>query len=473
MRRLLVVVVYLLTVVAATAAPVLPRPAAKWTFMVYMSADGDDLDPNAVLDLAEMTRYGKVLKSLYKKKYDPEAANVHVVVQADRTGSTPGDSTVKNWSGAKRFWVHPKLEEISDLGPTDMGDGDTLRLFVEWARENFPADRYALVIWCHGQGWRKIEVEVNPCSTAETVVAASTRKLLVPIGVTSASFAGGAHDPGAKNKDAKAGSSDDGDILYNAEAVKAVTAAFAGRELELLAYDSCLMGMIETAHAWSDAAHTFVASEELVPGYGFHFDTLLAALENDPAVSPADLGRIMVADYGRGYDRAGAKENTMAAISLSQIKGLSAAVSALADELILKLHASKAAVAKARSECQHYGQGNVHGDTFHHVDLKRFCDLLATHSVDPVVRQKAMHISDLLVKAVDGRRYAGSKRKDGAYGSHGLAIYFPPSRQDYEGDMLNDGSYDQIQARKRPWPVAFVADTSWSRFLLSYFGVMP
>jgi hypothetical protein len=34
----------------------------------------------------------------------------------------------------------------------DMGDAKSLREFVDWGVQNFPADRYALVLWNHGSG---------------------------------------------------------------------------------------------------------------------------------------------------------------------------------------------------------------------------------------------------------------------------------------------------------------------------------
>jgi hypothetical protein len=40
-----------------------------------------------------------------------------------------------------------------DLGEADMADGSTLVDFVTWTVQNYPADRYMLIMSDHGMGW--------------------------------------------------------------------------------------------------------------------------------------------------------------------------------------------------------------------------------------------------------------------------------------------------------------------------------
>ena len=42
---------------------------------------------------------------------------------------------------------------VEDLGEVNMADGQTLVDFVKWAMENYPADKYALILSDHGMGW--------------------------------------------------------------------------------------------------------------------------------------------------------------------------------------------------------------------------------------------------------------------------------------------------------------------------------
>ena len=43
---------------------------------------------------------------------------------------------------------------VEDLGEVNMGDGKALGDFITWGIQQYPAKRYMLVIWDHGQGWR-------------------------------------------------------------------------------------------------------------------------------------------------------------------------------------------------------------------------------------------------------------------------------------------------------------------------------
>ena len=42
---------------------------------------------------------------------------------------------------------------VMDVGEVNMADGQTLVDFVTWAVENYPADKYMLIMSDHGMGW--------------------------------------------------------------------------------------------------------------------------------------------------------------------------------------------------------------------------------------------------------------------------------------------------------------------------------
>ena len=109
-----------------------PSPK-KWTFMVYMAGD-NNLDPNGVKDLQEMKRVGST-------------ATVNVVAEFDRS----------NPHSAKRYFLQKggtaARDAVADLGRTDTGDPKNLIDFVDWAAGAYPAERYILVLWNHGEGW--------------------------------------------------------------------------------------------------------------------------------------------------------------------------------------------------------------------------------------------------------------------------------------------------------------------------------
>src|SRR5690606_28366009 len=44
----------------------------------------------------------------------------------------------------------------------DMGNPDTLGDFIKWAKQNYPADRYCLILWNHGNGWKRSAQDEYP-----------------------------------------------------------------------------------------------------------------------------------------------------------------------------------------------------------------------------------------------------------------------------------------------------------------------
>ena len=89
---------------------------AKWTFMVYISAD-NDLEPYGIIDLNMM-------------EYIGSTSNVEIVVQMDRTSGY--DTSNGNWTGTRRYHVIKDTsqsnigEHISDIGEQNMGLESTL-----------------------------------------------------------------------------------------------------------------------------------------------------------------------------------------------------------------------------------------------------------------------------------------------------------------------------------------------------------
>jgi hypothetical protein len=178
-------------------------------------------------------------------------------------------------------------------GEEQMGEGATLRGFVQWAQATYPAQKYALVVGGHGKGWK----EVSPDgSSARMVPAAAGEQDAIQIGEL-----GG---------------------------------AVAGLSLDLLAFDACLMGMTEVAHEVRGGADVMVASEAVEPAQGYPYDRIISALVATPTMTGADLGVQIVNDYDAFYAARGVEFRTMAAIDLgAPLTGLVEDVDALAAAL--------------------------------------------------------------------------------------------------------------------------------------------
>jgi hypothetical protein len=120
-----------------------PQPLKEWTYMVYIAGDNDlDEDNGVVVDIEE--------------EYSPVGSNnnLNIMVLADRAKKSSG------WTSTKLFYVTKGMKAnsssaIADWGERNMGSSDTLYEFVKYCKENYPAKKYALVMWNHAGGWYK------------------------------------------------------------------------------------------------------------------------------------------------------------------------------------------------------------------------------------------------------------------------------------------------------------------------------
>ena len=115
-------------------------PPAKWTVLVYMNAK-NSLDPFSLTNFEQMASV-------------PNSKEVNVVVEWGRL----------TWQHVYRIKVRNGMSidrepaggsgGVVDVGDKDMGAVATLDDFVRWGKQTYPASRYMLVIWDHGQGYR-------------------------------------------------------------------------------------------------------------------------------------------------------------------------------------------------------------------------------------------------------------------------------------------------------------------------------
>lgn len=459
-----------LSVAAALSlcAAALPRPLAavpraakaKWTVMMYMNGD-NNLDPFAISDFEEMARV----------RYNPR---VNVVVQLDRAGGEAGNDG--GWGETRRFLMRENLRPTrSDSLPgfseeANMGDPATLASFVAWAKKSFPAERYMLVIWSHGDGWRRRTDEAPSGGTSAAAaderrrVVAEAEALLTRGRLTDSKLASlnlMLTSVETQFRTISEDATNGADKLYVREIQDTLEAVFRGGEgLDVIGFDACLMQMVETGYAMRNVARVMVGSEELEPMDGWGYDTWLQALADAPDADGAAVGRLVVESYKTTY----AKERpnvTLSAIRLSDggMSKLAAAISALSKELISSLDADLPGIRRARLNCRVFApQRGYHG-----IDLHRFCSQLAAARVSPRLRARAREVA-ALVEALVIHNYAGVERQ-GEFGARGLAIYFPADGASYRADKYKDAYTEGNDYQA----VLFVREQLWDDFLHAYF----
>ena len=200
---------------------------------------------------------------------DRGMASINIAQMKDTTAKGDGLDFVVQAGGSDRWFT--KGIEDSTVGrylisggnietaemldeTTCMSDPESLTDFILWAKKNYPADRYMLVLWDHGGGFASgygVDI-LNDRDDKERLMSAS-------------------------------------------EIIGAIKKA--GMKFEMIGFDACLMQNIEYANALEPYADYYLASEETEPGTGWYYTAGFGKLAEDPAISIEEFGKSMVSSY--------------------------------------------------------------------------------------------------------------------------------------------------------------------------------
>lgn len=243
-----------------------PEPNAEaGTWAIYWYLCGSDLESNggfATSDLMEMMEVAL-----------PE--NVRVVIQTG--GAKTWQNNVVDADILQRYVYDSEgLTLVDELPPASMGDAATLTDFLRYCKQNYPAEKTAVLFWNHGGG-----------------------------SVSGAAF--------------------DERYSYDSLTLDEMQTAF-GRvweadennpPLELVGFDTCLMATVDVAGTFAGTARYLVASEEVEPANGWDYIGWLGALAADPAMDGAALGEVICDAYYAGCQAVGTHSN--ATLSLTDL----------------------------------------------------------------------------------------------------------------------------------------------------------
>jgi Clostripain family len=372
-----------------------------WTFAVYMAGD-NDLDKNAYLDLKEMKRVGST-------------ATVNVVVQLDSASAGSRTTRYEITRGAASSL--PKDAKAS-LGNTDTGDPKSLIDFVTWVAKNYPAERYALVLWNHGEGWDDTDI-FERARTATGRLPRSQRMRHAFFRTTVTRAAAATSGPTSLTR---AILIDDNakDFLDDVELqhVARIAARRFGGKIALFGMDACLMNQLEIAYQLRGCADCVVGSELTEPLDGWPYQQVLSRLAAKRTPDAASFAAGIVQDYAASYKGQGVSV-TQSAVALKEVAGVAKAVDALAKALITAMRKPdvKEVIQIARLRTVHFDD-NLSAN----VDLGNFCERLdAAPKCPKTVKTAARSVLGAL------RRYVirnGTRGSDVA-NAQGVSIYYP------------------------------------------------
>ncbi|HNW45247.1 MAG TPA: clostripain-related cysteine peptidase, partial [Elusimicrobiales bacterium] len=280
-------------------------------------------------------------------------------------------------AGVRRYYVTKDANAsalasqlVEELPKADMGDWNHLAEYVQWAKTNYPAKKYMLVVWNHGDGWK-------------------TKSL------------------GAESAIAKG-------ISYDDETGNGITTVQLGQALakaggvDIYASDACLMQMAEVVYELKNYAPVIVGSEETEPGDGWDYTAFLTRMMASN-LAPEAVAAAAVEGYAASYSAKGK------AVTLSAVRAASAEpLRLLTDQWVgLAMKQDKAKLMEALNEATAF-------EAVDSRDLPHFLSLAGKKI--PALKAKGLEIAALISgKMMIKNSPTGDQFKNAG----GLAIYLP------------------------------------------------
>lgn len=237
-----------------------PRQPSQWTVMFYFC--GSDLESGHgfasenLKEISECLTYeavGGYFSGAQAGEADMDAVNVVLETggaeqwHAEDLGMDIRTDVLQRWRfrpGTELLQSNSAFELAQEVPLASMARPETLTDFIRWSVENYPAEKYALVLWDHGLGALK-GIFIDELFGGETMPLFDLKSALADSGV----------------------------------------------RLEAVVFDACLMANLETAYAIKESANWMIASEEVVAGKGTAMRYWLQQLYYTPEWGGERLGR--------------------------------------------------------------------------------------------------------------------------------------------------------------------------------------
>ncbi|TCK06278.1 clostripain-related cysteine peptidase [Phorcysia thermohydrogeniphila] len=368
----------------------------KWLVLIYINGDNN---------LEDAIKYD--FNELNSVTYPPQ---VKVVTLIDYLTSHEGAIYATSE-------LTGKLELVRETPEPDMGDPETLKNFVEEFYHKFPAQKVALILWNHGDGWRSTQ-------------------------------------------SSRAASSDEwnGDILYMYELKGALEDLQEnGVKIDLIGFDECLMGGLEVLVDIKDYAEAFVVSEKTEPGWGWDYELVMKKLLENLDTDAYGFGKMIVDAYREAYGNY-IDSNTLAVFKKEEVETLLSAVNELANALDGNNYSL---FQEARSEALDL-----------EIDVYPMPDYVDLYSLAEKLSEKGLSLPALdTIKTTIANAYSALINTN----LKGLYIYFPETENNYStcysyqspapcspygGETVND------------YYNPFAAVSSWDEMLETYFSLV-
>ncbi|MEM3567451.1 MAG: pre-peptidase C-terminal domain-containing protein [Thermoplasmata archaeon] len=359
---------------------------AKWTIMIYECVD-DEGDGNGT-------------GGLRSARPDIESVGSHSSVNIIMLEDLYGPNNSKVW---KINYRNSTL--VRDLGEVSTGSKQTLIDFINLCKNQFPAQRYALVLSGHSVSalWG-FGYDDTPNGGPAYLSVKDTYEAIVSTGV----------------------------------------------HFNLFVASTCVWGDIEIIYQFRTVADIMVGSQEV--SYGFIHKTGWASLlKSNPDATAYEIAKRMVDDY---YSYTWWDDGVTAAVyDLTKAATLKEKVAIFSDRLKNAYNTYREEIQSARAATEHM-EGTEHVNLTGYIDLYDFAMKVKAKVNSTEIQNAAQAVMDA-VRAVTLYEKHSTTGKNANV--HGVNIYF---KTPYSGaGRITPQMYASI-------PIFFIQETSWASFVL-------
>jgi hypothetical protein len=305
--------------------------------MVYMAGDNGKV-------FEQLKGKQRLMAPMEEQGYQ-DIQEMEAVGSTDEVAILVQFDTLSDREHTYRIYIRPQSEEriIENIPEQNTGDPRSLRDFIVWGIENYPAQNYAVILWNHGTGWKEDDIYAFARNRGVQLKASDdeVRSLSRNTRLSSAFFLSSILEVmQLEDGESRAIAFDDSslDFLDNAKLQQAFREAQeqTGQKVSLIGMDACLMSMVEVAYQLRANANYMVGSQEAEPLSGWPYTAILDSLTSDSEMKPEVLAKLIVQEYGRCYEedsRGSLPQITQSATNLTVVEELAEAVGRLASVL--------------------------------------------------------------------------------------------------------------------------------------------
>jgi len=356
----LVLAVFLLSVCSKKKSTEPEPPKYKWTILGYFDGNND-------LDI-EVDSASYVIRDMQDMEQVGSTEDIQLIVMV---------SSINTGGNCNYYFIEKHLDEDTDsissevldsLGKKDMSDPQTLRDFIEYGVEHYPADHYMLIINDRGSGWKGV------CSDQEN---------------------------------------GDGEMMTLPE----LSSALSGYHFEIILFNAPYMSMVEVAYQLKDKANYLIALQFNLPKKNILSSSeWLQGLANNPGISSKSLAYIIA----EAIHPPAEVYNTICAIDLSKVDALTSKIAEFCSLVKSRIGDDWKEILDARKISPSF-------PLEYYSDLKKFYqNIQGSTDLDSAIKSAALAVEnandDAVVKMLS--------YPDIGYG--GLCIHFPRISDDFD-----------------------------------------